>query len=248
MGYRVYPISVGTMTIDKSINTYMQDMGVPVKVEIIMWVIEGEGRLIVVDTGPPSVEHCKRYHREFFQTSLQQPERALRERGVEPETVKTVIMTHLHWDHCGNNSLFPNADFYVQKRELEYAVAPLPVHRKAYEAPTWGLTPKPLWIGNKYIAIEGNYELFPGITLMFSPGHSPGSQAVLVKGESGRTVAIAGDAIPLYDNIASGGDPVPSGVHVNLEDCYSSMERIMNHADVILPGHDPGVFRQPFYA
>lgn len=41
--------------------------------------------------------------------------------GVAPENIKTVIMTHLHWDHAGNNGLFQNARFYVQQRELDYA-------------------------------------------------------------------------------------------------------------------------------
>ena len=57
----------------------------------------------------------------------------LRQRGLEPGDIDVVINTHLHWDHCSNNALFPKATFYVQRDELGYACAPLPVHRQAYE-------------------------------------------------------------------------------------------------------------------
>ena len=54
------------------------------------------------------------------------PDEALRLLGICPKEIDTVIMSHLHWDHCYNNHLFPQADFYIQKKEMMSAVCPLP--------------------------------------------------------------------------------------------------------------------------
>jgi glyoxylase-like metal-dependent hydrolase (beta-lactamase superfamily II) len=60
--------------------------------------------------------------------------------------VEIVISTHLHWDHCGNFSIFPNADIYVQRRELGSAVAPLDIFWGVYDAAIFKMNPK--WSGS----------------------------------------------------------------------------------------------------
>lgn len=154
-----------------------------------------------------------------------------------------MICTHLHWDHCFDNRLLSNATFVVQKRELMHAVAAIPDQKGFYGWTENGIPPF-LWVPEKYKIIKGDREILPGINVVFTPGHTPGSQGVLVKATS-RNIFIAGDTIPLFENWET---KTPSGIHVNLEEYQDSLDKIESLRDVlILPGHDPRVFEKEEY-
>ena len=99
-----------------------------------------------------------------------------------PEEIRLVVNTHLHIDHCGGNCFLPNARFLAQKSELEYALDSLAVHRPAYDVDLslMGLE-----------LLEGDTEITEGVRTIVTPGHSPGSQTVLVDTSKGLYV-IAG--------------------------------------------------------
>jgi N-acyl homoserine lactone hydrolase len=101
---------------------------------------------------------------------------------VDPAEVDIVVNTHLHFDHCGGNHLFAGRPVYVQRRELEDA-------RTAddYTIREWVDAP-----GIEYLAVDGELELLPGVRLVPAPGHTPGSQVVIVETADG-PVVIAGD-------------------------------------------------------
>ena len=139
--YRITPISVGTLTNDHAQLVWGQQFGTKVQIQVLMFYGEGGGRRIMVDTGCSDPEAASKYHYPFVRTPEQEPLRAIEAAGVDPGEVDTVVATHLHWDHCGNNALFPNARFLVQRKELQFAAAPLPIFANAYEAPTTGMTP-----------------------------------------------------------------------------------------------------------
>jgi len=83
--------------------------------DYFVWAIVGEGRTIVVDTGFDGPMAKKR------QRKIVHPvEEGLEAAGVAHSTVKDVIVTHMHYDHCGNGALFPNARFHMQDTEMEY--------------------------------------------------------------------------------------------------------------------------------
>ena len=88
----------------------------------------------------------------------------------------------------------------------------------------------------------------PGIRVVHLPGHTPGSQAVVVETSEGPLV-IAGDAVPLYENWE--GDEIlehiPSGIYSKLEDYYHSVKRLKSLEARILPGHDDKVFSETRY-
>lgn len=99
--------------------------------------------------------------------------------------VRMVMNTHLHFDHCGGNHLFPDVPLYVQRQELEDARA-----QPDYTIPEWVDPPnRPL----RYVTVEGDQELLPGILAVSTPGHTRGSQAIVVDAHDG-LVVIAGDA------------------------------------------------------
>jgi N-acyl homoserine lactone hydrolase len=99
-----------------------------------------------------------------------------------PRDVACVINTHLHYDHCGGNRLFPGVPIHVQARE--------PADARSLDNYTIRE-----WVdfdGATYVEHEGEVEVLPGIRLLPTPGHTDGHQSVLVEtGE--RPVVVGGD-------------------------------------------------------
>ncbi|WP_420122736.1 MBL fold metallo-hydrolase [Nakamurella sp.] len=105
--------------------------------------------------------------------------------GVDPTGIDLVVNTHLHFDHCGGNHLFPGRPIHVQRRELDDAR-----HESDYTIREWVDPP-----GVQYVPVDGEVELVPGVRLVPAPGHTPGSQIVVVDATEpgGRPTVIAGD-------------------------------------------------------
>lgn len=135
MTLTIHALHVGTlMGLSKAALTYQRGYHELVDVHMIMFVILGGEHPVVVDTGTDTPEATLRRHgRTLIRPPEQEPLAALKSIGVDPLEVRTVINTHLHWDHCGNNAMFSNARIVVQKSELEYAIDPLLPNRRTYE-------------------------------------------------------------------------------------------------------------------
>ncbi|HNO39839.1 MAG TPA: MBL fold metallo-hydrolase [Marmoricola sp.] len=105
-------------------------------------------------------------------------------RELDLTSIDLVVNTHLHFDHCGGNSLFPGVPMHVQRQELTDART-LP----EYTITEWVDPPgQPL----NYVEVDGDHELLPGVRLLATPGHTRGSQVVAVTTAAGVEV-IAGD-------------------------------------------------------
>jgi N-acyl homoserine lactone hydrolase len=94
--------------------------------------------------------------------------------------VVAVVNTHLHFDHCGGNRRYAGTSTYVQRVELAAAVAPDYLEE---------------WVhfdGEAYVELDGDTELFDGVSVLSTPGHSPGHQSVLVETREG-LVVLGGD-------------------------------------------------------
>jgi N-acyl homoserine lactone hydrolase len=123
--------------------------------------IEHADGLVLVDTGMtgshPLVE--EEWHPRGY------PERI-------PRDVACVINTHLHFDHCGGNPLFPGVPIHVQARELADART-----LADYTVREWVD-----FAGASYVEHDGEVEVLPGVRLLPTPGHTAGHQSVLVEG------------------------------------------------------------------
>lgn len=244
MPYIITPLKIGEyQQFEKSRFTYDKHHGQKIDVALITWLVRGDTHCILVDSGPPI--HASQGDRHHLKMVVREDglAGALREQSVKPDDIDTVILTHLHWDHAYNLELFPHARIYVQKRELEYAVNPLPLHRITYEVNFTDVVP--YWANHlgRYSVLDGNAEICEGIQVLLLPGHTPGLQGVLVDTKQDKYL-IASDCFPLFENIEQ---DIPNGIHADLTDWYASLATVKNLRAAILPGHDPAVFKKKEY-
>ena len=243
--YTIKPIFHGVFeNFEKTIFTYRTDAGTKLTVPLVSYLVQGEDCTFIVDSGPPNPELAKtRGHRPVLQATYLQDE--LRRLGVEPSDIDFVVLTHMHWDHSYNLELFPNKPVYVQKRELEYGVNPVPCDAANYCFAVPDTNAAPSWVPalRRFQVLDGEETLRPGIKLIPLPGHTCGLQGVLVDTEEGKYM-ITSDHYPLYENYEKG---CPAGICVNMIEWYQSHEKVKRLADFILPGHDMKVLDRTVY-
>lgn len=227
----IYPLHVGDLKRQKSNLAYMKEPGKEIIFPLICWYCTDGARKVMIDTGGTAPDHrWQPYTRRPEQTL----EHQLKQLGVKAEEITDVIFTHLHWDHAGNNHLFNNAKFYAQEAELQELAHPsLPIFSGSYDKNTS--------FPSSVVSLEGECCLMDGIRVITTPGHSPGSQSVIVDTEKGPYV-ITGDLIALYECYES--DPmIVNGIHIDLREYYESLEKVKAVGGQILPGHDEKVLQ-----
>jgi N-acyl homoserine lactone hydrolase len=236
--WTIAPLVLATAVRNISQMLLMARQGASVDTAVLGWLIRSGEQAVLVDTGFGSMEK-EDLKGEFKRTPEQTVEAQLKRFALKPEEVELVINTHLHLDHCAGNCYVPNARFVVQRSELQYALDPLPAHKQAYDVdlPLMNLD-----------LLDGDSEIADGIRVITTPGHSPGSQAVLVDTESGLFV-MAGDTIAHYVNmeVPKGASFWPGPLYVDLREYYQSLDRLRDLGGTILPGHDSLVLKQIVY-
>lgn len=157
----------------------------------------------------------------------------LKEIGLKPAEVRTVILSHMHWDHAGGCKFFSHATFVVQRAEYRFALYPDSAFRKPYV--------RHLFEGMLNLDLrEGDGEVVPGVWVISSPGHTPGHQSVLVTLPESGKMLLALDAIDTRANIEL---EVVGGVPWNAALAIDSIHRLVQLAKrenaTLLPGHEP---------
>jgi glyoxylase-like metal-dependent hydrolase (beta-lactamase superfamily II) len=205
-----------------------------------VWAIVGPHGAFVVDTGFDA-EMAQRRGRDVV-TPVGDGLSAI---GVSPDAVEQVIVTHLHYDHCGNHDLFPCARYHLQDEEMAYATGRCmchPVLRIPFEADDVVAMVRKVF-GGRVVFHEGTWEMAPGITVHRLGGHSKGLQCVRVKTRRGHVV-LASDAAHLYAHVTERRVfPVTYNVGDVLEG-YETLMRLAESPDHVVPGHDPDVARR----
>ncbi len=203
--------------------------------DYFVWAIKGPRQTFILDTGFDAKMGVKR-ERQF----LRSPAEGLRAIGVEPESVRDVILSHLHFDHCGNYDLFPQARYHVQDKELAYCTGRCMCHpalRRPFEEEDVIAIVRKLFAGRVQFH-DGAAELAPGLSVHHVGGHSKGLQVVRVWTRRGWMV-LASDASHFYANMEQGrAYPILHSLEDTLEG-YATMRTLASHPDAIIPGHDP---------
>jgi N-acyl homoserine lactone hydrolase len=240
MTYRIIPLILSKYVGEKGYMTFLTDYGVPIVRPFIIWYIEGAEKNILVDTAIEARDY-QNYHPKFNNLeiySMMSFEEALKSVSLRPDTVDIVIQTHLHFDHCCNTKKCVNAKVFVQEDELKFAQNPVPFE---------GIYRKNLFEGLDFEVINGDYMLFEGIDLLFTPGHSAGGQAVCVQTDQGKVVisgmcSIKENYYPEEVHPMAGGDTtILPGIMLDAVRAFNSIKRIKEIGDIVLPLHEPEI-------
>jgi glyoxylase-like metal-dependent hydrolase (beta-lactamase superfamily II) len=235
--------SKGTYLYHHSVHKYFDCDGY-LDLPVTVFLIEGNGKKILVDTGMSDTERAGKYHHP----GSKQPEGyaiydQLAKIGIRCDEIDTIIFTHLHWDHVYHLDRFSKAQLYVQRNEYEFALNPIPLYHKSYEYPAIGI--KPQFEGRNFNLLDGETDVLDGISVYPSPGHSVGHQTVVVRTKDG-DYHCCGDLIFTYDNLKEipeiAYDISPPGRFLNIVDSWHSIVELKKRAaskDMILPTHAP---------
>jgi glyoxylase-like metal-dependent hydrolase (beta-lactamase superfamily II) len=211
------------------------DHASPQPLDFYVWVIRNANRTILVDTGYDAAEGVRRERPIEIE-----PVEALKRIGIDPETLDTVIITHLHFDHAGTLDRFPAARFHVQAAEVAYATGPCMCEatlQKPYHPDHVCSLVQKIYSGRVQLH-DGDGQVAPGVTLHAVPGHTMGLQCVRVETQSG-PVVLASDATHYYENFEK---RQPFSVTVDVAQTlrsYTRIEQLAASRSHIIPGHDP---------
>jgi 4-pyridoxolactonase len=242
MAMNVYLLDNGTLLLDKSFATWNHNQGVEFRFPVYAVYIDHPDAKIMLDTGFDKAWVERKLPFEKPEQSEEQTIPAqLARLGVKPEEIDIVINSHLHFDHCSGNTLFPQAKFYFSKSELRHAYVPDPWERLGYD-PDLVVMP-----GMKMELLElghYEYEVLPGITLIETPGHSNGHLSAIVDpGNGAAPLVFPFDVAYTRHNLEG---KVLMGLHTDPAELLDSMVRIENIArkvgGKIFYSHDPEEF------
>jgi len=241
MSYEIYAIKYAHHERNASANFLGGDPhDGPMPMDYFVWLIRGQGREIVVDSGFNAAVAAKRGRRITLPV-----EEGLRLMQVAVAGVKDVVITHLHYDHVGNFELFPQATFHLQDLEMQYATGrcmAVEAMRHAYELEDVVGMVRRVYAGRVRFH-DGDGELAPGVTLHHVGGHTLGLQIVRVATRRG-WVVLASDASHYYANME---EKRPYPIVYNVGDMVEGWRRAQALADSpahVIPGHDPLVMER----
>ena len=220
-------------------------------------LVEHPDGLILIDTALGNKEDAKFLDIYGVQNQglegATQLEDALASAGFLPRDVKWVINTHLHFDHAGGNTTmdpelendprrhvrpaFPHATYIVQRGELAFARHTNERTRASYLPHNF----EPVAAADRWRLLDGDGEVFPGVSVRLTPGHVPFHQVVILS-HGGETAVFVGDLFPTIAHL-----PLPWIMGYDLEPLRTLESKRALLADAVSGGwrlifeHDPGV-------
>jgi glyoxylase-like metal-dependent hydrolase (beta-lactamase superfamily II) len=236
--HNVYPIALCEGPRDNSHFAYRSEFGGICNTACYIWLIKSKSGNILVDAGSDASTFTARGTPE---TDIISVEDGLRKLGCAPQSIDIVIVTHLHCDHIALGYLYNKAKFVVQKRELEYAQNPHPIDAVLYDQSYFN--------GLNWEVIDGDKEVVPGISVLLTPGHSPGGQSVEINTSAGKAIitgfcAAQNTFVPTREMEQRGWEITIPLIHHDALQTYNSVLNVKRRADIIIPLHDPAFIKR----
>ena len=246
---KVYILDGGRLELEASVMMSLTNCGQRIQIPVQMFLLDTNRGYILIDTGnDPDVIHdpISKWGVPLTEaatpimTDANHPYEQLKLLGLGPKDITMIIYTHLHHDHCGGARFFPDALQVVQKAEYRWAFRPdrfatLPYIDTDFDHANL-----------KWQFSEGDWHVLPGVHLVWTPGHTPGHQSVMLWDVPDvGSVLIAGDAVNCRDNIAH---DTPGGITSDASAAAASLHRLTALASVsdatFIVSHDLGQFTQ----
>lgn len=255
---KLYAFSSGALTIGKGVLQNFAAMDPPILVPVGFYVVKHPKGNVLFDTGnndnlikdpnwwPAGLQGLKPAMTPEVALDFQ-----LAKIGLKPDDIKFVVASHLHLDHGGNISKFPNSTIVVQKSEVQNAFWPeqgtggpyvigdfLPLRAPNSNYPN----------AQKMIQLDGDLDLFGDGTLIVKRwvAHTPGSQMMTVKLKNTGLIVLTGDNVYFRENLEKSIAPNlvlaynPTGFYTAYE--YIRMLMATQKADYFT-AHDPDAFK-----
>jgi glyoxylase-like metal-dependent hydrolase (beta-lactamase superfamily II) len=217
---------------------------VKVDIAMVVWLIRGDGRTILFDSG----FHRDTFLKYFPMKDYLRPDEAVKLAGVQPDAVTDIVISHAHWDHMGGIDLFPKANVWIQKEEYRY-----------YTMEAWqpggnhgGIDPEDVkqllqlnTEGRIHLVDGDNVEIFPGIRAYTGARHTYASQYLRVEGNP--PFVLASDNCYFYLNLSL---HLPSATFsdadhpANIAAQSRMIQLAGGNPDRVIPGHDALQFQK----
>lgn len=223
---RLYRLDAGVaIALDRSIYTPGRFQGEPITLPCNAYLIRRAGEWILWDTGMPdelASEPEGRIIAHGLRGILPRTFRSqLQEIGVSPEDIRTVILSHGHFDHVGNAALFRHATWILERAEFDAMVGPDAARHGYRPALYEGL-------GKAHVLLlDGDRDLFGdgSVHVIATPGHTPGHASLLVRLPGGRAIILSGDVAHSAFNLEHRCVPT---MNADSDASRRSMERIVH--------------------
>jgi glyoxylase-like metal-dependent hydrolase (beta-lactamase superfamily II) len=235
--YEVYALKYGERDTTACQFFYREASHAPITLHYFVWLILGGPQPVLVDTGFLEDDAHERGIRGYLS-----PAAVVARAGVRPADIPLALITHLHYDHWAGHSLFPNAEFWIQRDEVAFWTGPFgrsPAFRQSANVGALaGLVT--LNYANRVRIVDGDREVLPGIHVHRVGGHTAGLQIVTVATARG-PVVLTSDASHFYRNVET---RQPVQIITNLPEMLAGFETIHALAGpqrLVVAGHDPEV-------
>ena len=213
---------------DESVWTPGENVGRRVEFSSTCWLIKRGSQWLLWDSGVPESAHNDPqgwstlpklivYHLDKTLTDQ------LAEIGLKPGDITHVAISHTHGDHIGNMGLFPASTILMQRAEYDWINSGNGSNDNVNQL--MALARKLLGTPKNLRLIDGDADVFGdgSVTLVSTPGHTPGHQSLLVHLKNSGFIILSGDVVHTEENFKK--DVVPS-LNTNKEESVASMDKI----------------------
>jgi glyoxylase-like metal-dependent hydrolase (beta-lactamase superfamily II) len=208
---------------------------VPMPLDYFVWAIVNSERTILVDTGFDQ-DAAARRGRQLVRPVAD----GLRSIGISPDRIEHIVISHMHYDHAGNQELFPRARYHVQDAEMAYCTGRCMANPEVgglFDADAVIDMIRNVYAGRVQF-YDGDAEIAPGISLHKVGGHTRGMQVVRVATARG-WVVLGSDTAHFYANLAPGRPfPILDDLPTYIEAQRTALE-LASSPQHFIPGHDP---------
>ena len=235
--YQVYALKYGERDTTACQFFYREHSHEPITLHYFVWLITGGPHPVLVDTGFREDDAQARSIRNYVS-----PAEVVERAGVKADAVPLCLISHLHYDHWAGHTLFPKAEFWIQRDEIAFWTGRhggTPAFRQSANVPALANLVTLNYQGRIKV-IDGDREVLPGIRVHKVGGHTAGLQIVSVETARG-PVVLTSDASHFYRNVET-RQPVQIITSLpEMLDAFETIDALAGKEKLVVAGHDPQV-------